>query len=183
MTTTTKQPTLTVDQVMYEEPCYERDHVEQLWAGRDALTAREIAALDIAGHDRLWALVRLDVPDRLLHTFGCDCADAAIEAAKSQGVQIDQRSRHAIAVKRAWIDGRATDAELTAAGAAARAAVKGDAARAAAWAASRDAWAAAAAAAKDAWAAAEDVVGEWVLTHYVELVEREYAVSAPEAGQ
>ena len=35
---TTKQPTLTVDQVMDEDPCYERDHVEQLWAGRDALT-------------------------------------------------------------------------------------------------------------------------------------------------
>jgi len=48
----------TVDDIMALRPCseYTRSRVEELWAGRDGLTAREIAALDIPIGDRTWAL-------------------------------------------------------------------------------------------------------------------------------
>jgi len=76
---------------------------------------------------------------RVLHDFACWCATKALDAAEVRGEKVDPRSRKAVAVKLAWLDGKATDAELAAAG---------DAAWAAAWAASRDAaWAAAGAAA------------------------------------
>jgi hypothetical protein len=79
---------------------------------------------------------------RTLHEFALWCAEQALALIPNP----DPRSRNALAVKRAWLDGEATDAELDAAGAAA-------------WAA---AWAAARAAARDAaggaaWAAARDV--------------------------
>jgi hypothetical protein len=95
---------------------------------------------------------------KALHTFACDEAERALSAMADP----DPRSIAAIAVKRRWIDGKATDAELAAARDAAWAvamdaawAVARDAAgavaRAAAWAA---AWAAAGDAAEDARAAA-----------------------------
>jgi hypothetical protein len=81
----------------------------------------------------LW---RIDAT-RVLHLFACDVAEEALARAGNP----DPRSVEAIRVKRAWVDGKATDAQL-------------DAARAAAWAAARDAARAAARAA--AWAAARD---------------------------
>ncbi len=78
----------------------------------------------------LW---RLDAT-RVLHMFACDVAEEALALAGTP----DPLSVKAIRVKRAWVDGKATDAELAAARNAALAA-----ARAAAWAA---AWAAARAA-------------------------------------
>ena len=90
---------------------------------------------------------------RVLHEFACWCATQALDREEAAGRKVDPRSRAAIACKLAWLDGRATDAELNAARAAARAAAW-DAAWAAAWDA---AMAAARAAAWDAaWAAARD---------------------------
>ena len=71
---------------------------------------------------------------RVLHEFACDCATQALERERVAGREPDPRSWRAVEVKRAWLDGKATDAELTAA-------------RAAAWVA---AWDAARAAARDA---------------------------------
>lgn len=53
----------TVDDIMAFRPCdnYTRDRVEELWDGREALTAEEIAELDIPIMDRLWAMSRLGV--------------------------------------------------------------------------------------------------------------------------
>jgi hypothetical protein len=86
---------------------------------------------------------------RALHEFGLWCAEQV------RHLMTDERSTHALDVKRKWLDGQATDDELSAAWDAAWDAAKdaaGDAARAAARAA---AWAAVGAAAKDAaWAAA-----------------------------
>jgi hypothetical protein len=95
---------------------------------------------------------------RTLHEFACWCAVRALDAAEARGCSVDKRSRAAIAVKLAWLDGKATDADLAAARDAAWAATDADlaaardaardAARAAARAAARDAaWAAALAAA------------------------------------
>lgn len=70
----------------------------------------------------------------LLHEFACDEAEMALEARRKAGDTIDPRSTNAIKVKRLWLKGKATDAELDAARDAA-----GAAAWAAAWAAARDA--------------------------------------------
>ena len=71
---------------------------------------------------------------RVLHEFACDVAEATLVAERDAGREPDQRSWDAIAVKRRWLTGEATDAQLAAAKAAAR-----DAAEDAAWAATRDA--------------------------------------------
>ena len=86
----------------------------------------------------------------LLHRFACWCATQALDNEEKAGRKVDPRSREAIRVKYAWLDGEVDDSVLAAAraaaGDAARAAA-GAAAGAAAWAA---AWAAAGAAAGDA---------------------------------
>ena len=86
--------------------------------------------------------------DPMLHELACWYAELAILASKQPA---DPRSLAAIATKRAWLQGKATDADLAAAWAAARAAAM-DAAWDAAGAAARDA--ARAAAGDAAWAAA-----------------------------
>ena len=93
----------------------------------------------------------------LLHEFACRCAEDALALADNP----DSRSVRAIEVKRLWVRGLATRAELAAARAAARDAAwdaARAAARAAAWDAARAAaWDAAWNAARDAaWAAARD---------------------------
>jgi hypothetical protein len=88
---------------------------------------------------------------RVLHEFACWCASRTLDAEEAAGRTVDPRSHKAIAVKLAWLDGKATDDELAAAGAAAWAAR--DAAWTAAWTA-RDAAGAAAWAARDAAGAA-----------------------------
>ena len=108
----------------------------------------------------------------LLHEFACRCAEDALAVAKNP----DARSVEAIRVKRKWLKGKATDAELDAAEDAAWAAAEdaaGDAARAAAWdAAEAAAWAAArAAAGAAAWAAARDAEREWQRERFIKLLE------------
>ncbi len=73
--------------------------------------------------------------ERELRIFACDCAEHVLHIYEEQ-YPGDKRPRHAIEVARRFISGKATDAELTAARAAAYAA-----ARAAAYAAARAAWA------------------------------------------
>ena len=83
---------------------------------------------------------------KLLHLFACDCAERALKRERKAGREPDARSWDAIRVKRLWLAGEATDAELAAAGAA-------WAAAGAAWAAAGAAWDAAGAARAAAWAA------------------------------
>ncbi len=101
--------------------------------------------------DKFAASVRTNLTDyhdatRVLHEFACWCADRALDAEEASGRKVDARSREAIRVKRAWLDGKATDAQLAAArddASAAASAAASDAAWAAAWAASMAAaWAA-----------------------------------------
>ena len=110
----------------------------------------ELSGEIIQGEDKLCASSRkvlwIANADHMLQEFACLCAERALKAAKVD----DPRSWRAIEVKRLWLAGKATDAELAAARDAAR-----DAARAAAWDAARDAARAAAwdAARGAAWAA------------------------------
>jgi hypothetical protein len=83
---------------------------------------------------------------RVLHKFACVCAEQALRTVQASGYTVDPRSQQAIAVKRLWLDGRASDAKLSAARTAAWDAVLAssrtaarDAARTAAWSADRDA--------------------------------------------
>ena len=147
-------PRVTLDEFLKFEPCWLDDeqgrrrlryYARKLGGSADAL---EILALRrIPADERLWVVLREEfIPAPILNECACRCA---IDGP-------DSRSIHAIVVKRRWIAGEATDAELAAARAAADAAARAAAdaaARAAAWAA---AWAAARAAARAAaWAAAE----------------------------
>ena len=86
---------------------------------------------------------------RTLHEFALWCGEVALDAEREAGRKPDARSVEVLAVKRRWLDGLATDAELDAARDAAWAAAR-DAAWDAAWAAALDAARAAAWAARDA---------------------------------
>src|SRR3990167_4497527 len=59
---------------------------------------------------------------RTIHLFAIECARRALIRERKAGREPDKRSWKALLVKRQWLDGRATDEELAAAWAAARAA-------------------------------------------------------------
>ena len=131
-------PRVTLDEFLSFKPCWLDDergcrrlryYARKLGGSADAL---EILALRrIPAEDRLWAVLRDEfIPAPILHEFACRCAEDALSRIDNP----DPRSIHAIAVKRRWIAGEATDAELAAAEADADAA-----ARVAAWVAARSA--------------------------------------------
>lgn len=151
----------TYGDIMSLEPCFdpaERGYCTRDWQG---------TALDVLRHqnvtaqDKLWVVLRESwIPAPVLHEFACRCAEWALALVGGT----DPRSVEAIATKRRWLRGEATDDELAAAQDAAWAATQDAAevaaeaaARAAAWAATQAAaWAALAAARAAAWAAAQD---------------------------
>jgi hypothetical protein len=161
---------LSVDREMAFQPCaeYTRERVEKLFAGRKQLHFRTVAQLDIPPEDRVWTLLHM-MSERQQHEAACRFAEQAFAALRQTGQEPHPDSLNAIAVKRRWLCGDATDDEMAAArdaawdaawdaGAAARDAASRDAARDAAWAAAR---AAARDAARDAaraaaWGAAWD---------------------------
>jgi len=55
--------TLTIDDVMAYEPCYTRERVEKLFAGRTEITIREICAVDVPARDRVWLFTQDGVLD------------------------------------------------------------------------------------------------------------------------
>ena len=154
-------PTITYSQLLLYDPCWSHSA-----AGRKRLQyysnklGGKANALDIlrlrrvpAG-DRLWVVLREDlIPAKLLHEFGCWCADEALKLIDNP----DPSSVEAVRAKRQWLRGEITDAALERARAAAWVAVW--VARAAAWAAQDAAWAAeidVRAAAREAAQAAQD---------------------------
>jgi hypothetical protein len=159
--------TVTIEQVMGWDPCeeYTREKVEELFAGREVLTARDIVDLDISNEDKMWALLHNEfLSDRQMHLFACEVAEKALVTEREAGREPDPRSWAAIEAKRAWVYGKITNGELAAAREAAWAAARAawavareaarEVARAAAWAAAREA------ARTAAWAAAREAVRE-----------------------
>ena len=102
---------LTIAQVLEWRPCnrapgekYGRDGLKALWAGREAITPLEACDLPIPPEDILWLLLRPDIlPNRSLHLLACDFAE------HGQPPNADPRSLAAIATKRRWVNGKATD--------------------------------------------------------------------------
>ena len=171
---------LTIDQVLAMDPCekYDRERITELAAGRNELSLLEILDLDIPHEDKIWVVLRKEfLSERDLHLLACDFAEYSLPIWEKWRPD-DTRVRNAIAVKRKWINGDATDEELAAAGAAARAAIRaaaGSAAGDAAWAAARDAIrdAAGAAARAAAWDAAWEHFLEKVKEFLLKMEERE----------
>lgn len=151
------------------EPCFDpvaRGYCARDWTG----TALDVLRHpDVPAEEKLWLVFHPGwLPDRILHESAVRFAEQALALVE----QPDPRSVAGVTVKRRWLEGKATDHELIAAGAAARAAAataQGTAwvaAKAAARAAAGDdaaadaraaAWAAAEAA---AWVAAEAAPGD-----------------------
>jgi len=145
-------PRVTVDDVLAWGPCpdWTPERVRTVAGRRKRWSALDVLAFrGVSAEDKLWLLLREEmVPAAVLHGLACDFAARALRRERRAGREPDPRSWAALAVKRWWIEGAATDADLAAAG---------DAAGDAAWAAAGDAaWAAARAA---AWAAAGDAAG------------------------
>ena len=187
-------PRVTLDEFLSFNPCWLDDergrrrlryYAHKLGGSADAL---EILALRrIPAEDRLWAVLREEfIPAPILHEFVCRCAEDALSRIDNP----DPRSIHAIAVKRRWIAGEATDAELAAADAAAWAAARAAAeaaaetaraaARAAAEAAAETARAAARAAAE---AAAETARATWAAADAAARAARAAAEAAAETAR
>ena len=143
-----------MNSITYEEflkfnPCWLKTEegaarLKEIGARKERWTALDILALDdVDAEDKLWAMLREELIDaRILHEFACWCAEDALSHVENA----DERSWNAIKVKRAWLRGEASDAELAVAWSAAW-----SAARSAAEAAARSAaWSAAEAAARSA---------------------------------
>jgi len=121
---------VTVEQVMAWSPCYSysQEKMAALFAGRDVLSAQDIAALNISCEDRVWALLHSEfLSDKQMHEIACDFAEHVVHLCGE-----DARPRAAIEAKRAWLRGEITDETLASARDVARAAAR-DAARPAAW--------------------------------------------------
>lgn len=128
-------PRVTFSEFLEFDPCWPDDEqglrrleycARKLGGSADAL---EILALRrIPAEDRLWAVLREEfIPAPILHECACRCAEDVLSRMDNP----DPRSIYAIAVKRRWIAGEATDEELAAAeadaDAAARVAAEADA--------------------------------------------------------
>ena len=94
---------------------------------------------------------------RVLYEFACWCATQALDREEAAGRKVDPRSRAGIATKLAWLDGNATNAELTAARDAAWDAARTTALTAARSAALNAAWSA-------AWTTSWDAAWDAALT-------------------
>lgn len=146
--------TITLDGIMDLRPCYSRDKVADLMGDRANASMRDIATAEhVPVEDRVWLLIHiLTEPEQ--HEAACRFAEVALWNERRAGREPDPRSWAAIDAKRAWLQGKISDADLYTALCAAHNAAE-DAAASAAEAAARAAAAAAAEARAAATAAAE----------------------------
>ena len=81
------------------EPCednYPRERVEELFAGREALSAMEFLELDIPCEDILWAVLREElISAETLYEFGCRCNAAGAMAWAAQAAMLQTLLREA----------------------------------------------------------------------------------------
>ena len=106
---------ITYEEFLEFEPCWLKTEdgaarLKKIGARKERWTALDILALDdVDAEDKLWAVLREELIDaRLLHEFACWCAEDALSHVENA----DERSWNAVKVKRAWLRGEASDAEL-----------------------------------------------------------------------
>lgn len=109
---------ITYEEFLEFKPCWLKTEggaarLKKIGARKERWTALDILALDdVNTEDKLWAVLREELIDaRILHEFACWCAEDALSHVENA----DERSWNAIKVKRAWLRGEASDAELAAA--------------------------------------------------------------------
>ena len=111
---------MTAKQMDMVGACYPLSRIEELWAGRESLSALDILDLDIPDVDKLWGVLREDlIPANTLHELACRFAETALKAEREAGREPDARSLAAIEAKRAWLRGEINDNQLSAASSAA----------------------------------------------------------------
>ena len=140
---------ITVDLVMSFNPCYDRETINKLFAGKKWMLPTTVLKLDTVSYgDKLWLLCRSDfLDDKRWRLFACDCAERVLSIFEKEYPD-DNRPRKAIETARLFANGEATQKELDAAW---------DAASDAAWSSARSAaWDA-------AWSASWDAAraGVW----------------------
>ena len=115
--------TVTYEQFLAFGPCWlshpeQEKQLKEIGSRQEKWTALDVLELDdVSEEDRLCLVLRTEfLPDKILHEFSCQCAERALSRIDNP----DPRSVNAIAVKRKWMAGGATDAELYAARVAAR---------------------------------------------------------------
>ena len=156
---------ITRERLIEWEHCYSDSDFENIcgiiFKEKKELTAKEFLQLPVEifnkTEDIFWVIFREGLcDDSILHQIAIWCAEKVLPLYESVYPH-NTHPRNALMVKKMWLIGKATDAELDAARAAAwaaawdaRAAARAAAAEAAAW----DAWDAARAAAETAWDAA-----------------------------
>ena len=146
--------------------CYTDEQIAEVFAGRNRMSPRTVARLDVPAEDRAWALIQWVHHiggDRAARLLACDYAESVLPVYESQHPG-DARPRTAIAVARRFARGEATSDDLAAArdaawaaAMAASCAASGCAALAAAWAAS--------------WAASCDAAMDTHLHHAIACIE------------
>ena len=161
---------ITVDLVMSFDPCYDRETVSKLFAGKKWMLPTTVLKLDtVSAEDKIWLLCRNEfVSEQNLRLFACDCAERVLPIFEKEYPE-DNRPRKAIETARLFANGEATQKEMDAAWAAARDAAWA-AARDAAWDVAWDAAWAARAAARAARAAAWDAEQKWQINKLSEYL-------------
>ena len=103
--------TMTVEDIMKHEPCYTRERIIELWAGREALSFADVAKLDIPDVDKIWAGVHFYMDDRQHRLFAVRCARRAL----SRILDPNPRGVAACDVAERFANGEASEEELSAA--------------------------------------------------------------------
>jgi hypothetical protein len=117
----------TIEDILKMNPCeeYTRERITELFAGRKTVTGLDISKMDIPGADFRWVVLRPDfITENNLHKIAIYCAEKIALPIWLKYYPDDNRPAEAIRIKKLWLKGEATDAELNAADAAAYATIK-----------------------------------------------------------
>lgn len=103
----------TVDEMLAFHPCgwkgennginYTRERIAVLWAGRDALNAREMLDLPISVNDRLWAVTRKGV---LPVTINSQWTEGFVARAIRRALRMSGQPREWRRWARRWLNGK-----------------------------------------------------------------------------